>query len=304
MSLRTKGSLNGFTIRPETVYGTFATAGTSKYAGTLVSLDPGDSLNPEQDPSEDALTFSDVVFLDRTFGFTAKFRHPRTSLWYDWITYAVGALTGVQKVLPSFSARVSVGDDENLCYTGCKVNQLTISADSVGGLLSFSADVYARYLCPASATNAFVNADGTGITFVPLTKPAYPPISNNTYIQMSTDNGITWASVKNKGFTVELGTSLQREAENINSIPLSAGLDAIPQTFDGTVTFNRAQSDRSWDVLKMAGTKDLQFKVVIDGATVLMTGCYLMGDDKPSRVQSTYDESVTAVIKDITVTVV
>ncbi|MFA6803787.1 MAG: hypothetical protein WCR24_04760 [Candidatus Methanomethylophilaceae archaeon] len=303
MSVRTKGSLNGFTIRPETTYGTFATGGTSKYAGTLVSLDPGDNLNPEQDPSEDSLIFSDVVFLDREFGFTAKFRHPKSSTWYDWITYAVGALTGVQKTLPSFSARVSVGDDENLCYVGCKVNQLTISADSVGGLLNFSADIYARYLCAPSATSAFVNVDTTAITFTPLSKPAYAPITNNGYIYVSTDGGTSWTSVRNKGFTIDLGTSLQREAELVNSVPLSAGLDSIPQTFDGTVTFNRAQTDRTWDELKLAGTKDLQFRIVIDGATVLMTGCYLSGDDLPSRQQSTYDESITATIRDITVTV-
>ena len=303
MTARTKGDLRGFTIRDELTYGTFNASGTSTYGGVAQSLDPSGGKSFSDDVTDGSFKFATPVVTGLGAGFKIKFRYPVSSGWQTWVTRAIGALTGIGALrdITPFSTVFKVASDELLSWTGCKVDSLVISSSKIGDLLDFSATILARY-GTESATTAFVNADGTSYTFGEATRPSYAPISDNTPWQYSTDEGDTWQSCDHKTWELSITRGLQADAANVNGLPLDAGLSLIPTKCEVQLKFTQLSKSAIWDELKFDGPIDLQFKKVMDTKTILLTGCYLLPDNHPSRSQSPYDETIVASVQDITVT--
>lgn len=302
MSVRSKGSLCRFAVRNESTYGTFSTTNTSRYGGALSALDTTVTQTWEEDPGECTYAFSDVYNTGNDNGFKATFTHPRSSAWYNWITMAIGGLNGVgtnRDIIP-FTARIRVASDELFAFLGSKINNLTISASRVGGAVQFEADCLSQY-CSMSATDTFSSASGIEFTFAEVNKPDNPPITNNSSLYYSTDSGITWLNCDAKTWSIAISRNLLADADTINNVPLNAGKSLTPQECTMTLEFSQLSRSSIWDALKLANTTGLQFKIVIDGATVLMTGGYITGD-MPSRSQAVYDENTKITLQDISVT--
>lgn len=304
VTARTVGSLNGFTIRKEDTYGVFSTVNASSYGGSLITLDDKMSQEWEQDVSESRV-FSDVVCTSTDYGFTAEFRYPRSSSWTKWMEYALGSLSGVQDDADSFSAVFNVAKNERMAFFGCKINTLTLKADSRGKPVVFSADVLARY-CPPVTTgpDAVFSNFGTPVSFPAEDRPGFAPITFCSPIQYSTDNGATWIDAKAKDLNLTVNQNLQAEPDAVivgaNCYSLGAGLGSVPQASEIKLSFSITSQNSLWDSMKKNETKDLKFKFTLDGHTVTLTGCYLSGE-MPSRSQGVYDETITAIAQDITV---
>ncbi|MDD4221999.1 MAG: hypothetical protein PHF83_02545 [Candidatus Methanomethylophilus sp.] len=306
MAVRTKGSLCRFAVRDEATYGTFSSTNISRYAGTLTGLDTTADLTREDDPGECTYVRAGSCITGGAYGYKASFRHPAGAGWTKWLEMAVGSLTGIGTVrdITPFTTRIRAAADEVLAWCGCKVDTLEIASSAPGSLLAFSATVKAQYLCAPSASNSFVAADGTAFAMEPIDRPAGAAITDGSLLYYSTDAGTTWTSCDAKTWTLTVSRSLESDPAVIGGHSLDAGLGLIPQTCDLSLAFTQLSRSPTWDTLKLAGTEDLQFKKVVDGYTVLLTGCTLDAGDLPSRTQSTYDETVNVTASDITVTAV
>lgn len=305
-AVRTKGSLCRFAVADESVYGTFNAAAAVRYAGTLISMDTTDDASREDDPGECTYVRAGSYVTGRDFGYKAVFRHPSSSGWQNWMTMALGTLGGLGTVrdITPFTTRIRVAADEVLAWCGCKVDSLAVASKNPGSMLEFTATVKAQYLCAPSAGDAFTDASGTSFTFAPADRPDHAPITDSTSLYYSADGGTTWVSCDAKTWTVTVSRSLESDPAAVNGHALNAGLGLTPQTCDIKLMFTLLSKSSFWDTLKLIDTTELQFKKVIDGYTVLLTGCTLDAGDMPSRSQSTYDETVNVTASDISVTAV
>jgi|GEM_PF-7046466 hypothetical protein len=305
-AVRTKGSLCRFAVADESVYGTFNTAATVRYAGTLKTLDTTNDPTREDDPGECTYVRAGSYVTGRDFGYKAVFRHPSSSGWQNWMTMALGILSGLGTVrdLTPFTTRIRAAADEVLAWCGCKVDTLEIASDGPGSMLSFTATVKSQYLCAPSTDNVFTDASGTSFTFAPADRPDEAPITDSSLLYYSTDGGTTWISCDAKTWAITVSRSLESDPAVVNGHALNAGLGLTPKTCDLKLAFTFLSKSSVWDAFKLIDTTELQFKKVIDGYTVLLTGCTLDGGDMPSRSQSTYDETVNVTASDISVTAV
>lgn len=303
MSVRSKGSLCRFAVRNESTYGTFSTTNTSRYGGALSALDTTVTQSWEEDPGECTYAFSQAYNTGNDYGFKATFTHPRSSAWYNWVTMSMGGLTGIGTLrdITPFTSRVRIASDELMAFLGCKVNSLKISSTKVGGAVTFEADILSQF-CNISSTDSFTDASGTSFTFAEVDRPDYAPITDNTPLYYSVDNGVNWLNCDAKTWDLTITRNLMADADTINDKPLNAGRSLTPQECTVELSFTQLSKSNVWDLLKLADTSGLQFIKVIDGATVLLTGGYITGD-MPSRSQAAYDETTKIKMKDMAVTV-
>lgn len=287
--IRTKGSLAGFSVRPETTYGVVNGAGTDLYGGTLRTFSHTDKHDMQQDPGDGTMVFSSAYSAGEEYGFSAEFTVPSSlTTWTDWIKNSVGSLTGFSADIPSFSTVISVASDEHFLYTGCKINSLEISG-GMGEAVVFKADVIARD-CTISATRTF-----GGKTFSAVTKPAGAPITKNSHVKHGA------SSCSDKTFSFTIGRQLKAEGGLEGTRALSAGLGSVPQTAEAKLSFTVASTSSDWDILKKAGTAGATFSIVLGGKTITLTKCYFETGDIPARSQSPYDETIGIIAGDVSV---
>lgn len=303
MSVRSKGSLCRFAVRDEETYGTFSAANVSRYGGALSTLDTTATKSWEEDPGECTYAFAKAYNTGNDYGFKATFTHPRSSAWYNWVIMSMGALTGIGDIrdIVSFTSRIRIASDELMAFLGCKINTFKISSSKVGGALSFEADVLAQY-CDLSSTTSFEDALGSSFIFADVDRPDYSPITDNTSLYYSINNGVTWLNCDAKTWSITITRNLMADADTVSDRPLNAGRSLTPQECTIALEFTQLSRSSVWDSLKLTEVTDIQFKKVIDGTTVILTGGYITGD-MPSRSQATYDETTKVTMKDMTVTV-
>lgn len=297
--VRTKGDLCGLTILTESTYGVVP-SGTGSYAGTTLTFSDSDEATTEEALQCGSRARGDVFVTSVATGYSATFNHVRGQGWEDWVTRAVGALTGVQRTTPSFDTCIRVSPSETHLFTGCRVNSLGISAPSVGAKVEFSVDVMARW----HTKNPFKDSDGSTLTMSLVAIPSGVPVTYLGNWEYSL-NGTTFQRVGAKSFTLSIASNLTADpgasSTGTTAIGLEAGEGSAPQDSEITLDLTITSKDDTWDDLRLARTTGMSFRAVIDGKTVLLTGCNLhMGG--PTRSQGTYDETITVTATDIRVT--
>ena len=297
--VRTKGDLCGLTVRTESVYGEVNASGTSVYAGTTLTLSDGSEKTEEGIEQCGSRVDADTMVISTSTGYNATFNMVRNQDWEDWIERAVGGLSGVQRELPSFDTAVRVDPSTVHLWTGCRVNTLGISAASVGAKLEFSVSTMARW----HTKTPFADSDGTAITMDTVAIPTGIPITFNRPWEYSTD-GSQFHRIPAKAFSLSISNNLAADPgisdDDGTGYGLEAGEGSAAQDCTITLDLTITSKDNTWDDLRMALTKGMTFRTVIDGHTVTLTGCSL-GLAGPDRSQGQYDETIAVTALNITV---
>lgn len=286
MTARTKGDLCRFTTINETSYGVTGTV--KRHAGVLSSLETPSEETLDYDQGCGTRQWVNIVKTMESYGWNAEFRCLTGSDWTQWFTYALGSLNGtVSSSLDSFTAVFSVASDEWLQSVGCKVDTLSLSADAVGAPITFSVDTMAK-------KNTFTSSSLASLSVArPESKPIY-------YTSQWQRNG---TSIPVKSWTLTISNGLVGDPGlDSNGDGLSAGNGSIPNessniTLDLTVT----STGPTWDLLKQTGVDDDTLTISIDGHIISCTGCWLRSEF-PNREQSMYDETLSYIVKTLTVT--
>ena len=284
MTARTAGSLCGFTITNETSYG--VTGSTKKFGGVLSMLETPSDETLEYDQGCGTRAWVNIVKTMESFGWTADFTSITGTDWTDWFTYALGSLSGtISPSLSSFTALFRVASDEWMQSKGCKVDSMSVSADSFGSAVKFSVKAMAK-------RNTFTTTDMTSSA---VARPTAKPIF---YTSQWERNG---ASIPVKSWTLTIDNSLVGDPGMDNGEALAAGNNSIPygninMTLDLTVT----SIGPTWDILKQNGVDDDTLTLTLDGQVITCSGCFLK-TDFPKREQGMYDETISYIVKSITV---
>lgn len=285
MAIRTKGSLAGFTIRPETTYGTMPAVATSDwYGGTLESLDDNSAHTMIEDPGDGVMVYRDAFSSMHEAGFSATFSVVKGTPWNNWIDLVLGDTTGFKSEVKSFSAEFSVDTSEHLLFKGCKIESLEISAP-LGEIVKFKVDVLAREL-----------TIGTVRGIPKLEKPAGLPVMKTARLKYGA------VETRDKTCVLSINRGLQREAgvNTAGTIVLASGLDSVPTVAGASLSFTELSYSDAWDKIKLSGGTDKTFTFVLDGKTITCSKCYFNTDDMPSRSQTPYDETISLTVGNVT----
>lgn len=288
MSMRSKGDLCGFTIINETAYGTKGS--TKTFGGVLSSLETPSDETIEYDQACGSRQWANMVRTMENYGWKADFTMPSgtASNWTQWFTFALGALNGtISNDLDSFSALFRIASNEHMESNGCKVNSLVMSADAMGSPIKFSVDAMAK-------KNTFATGQGS-----PVTRPSTAPI---TYSTLWTRNG---TAIPAKSWSLNITNSLVGDPGiDSGGYGLAAGTGSAPGgqadiTLDLTIT----STDSTYDLLKQGNATSDTLVLTMDGYTVTCADCYLKSD-YPTRSQAPYDETLSYIVKSVTVAAV
>lgn len=296
--VRTKGDLCGLTVRSETEYGVIG-SGASEYAGTTLTLSDSGEATTEGVAQCGSRVDADTIVTSISAGYSATFNHVRGQGWEDWITRAVGALTGVQREIPSFDTAVRVDPQTVHLWTGCMVNSFGMSAASIGAKVEFSVTTVARW----HTMTPFEDSDGTELTMDTVAIPSGAPITYNGLWEYSTD-GSDFSKIPAKSFSLSISNNLVSDpgvsSEDGTGYGLDAGGGSAAQDCTITLDLTITSKDSTWDALRMALTKGMTFRITIDGKVLTLTGCTL-GLAGPDRSQGQYDETISVTALDLTV---
>lgn len=297
MTVRTRGDMCGLTVREEKVYGQVDASGTSEYAGTLQTITTNDDETTESQIVCGSVVQGEPYTVSTSTGFTATFNHKAGKPWTDWIRMALGSLAGTQNTSPSFDAEFRVGADEFHLLTGSRVDSLSIAGSEIGTALVFTVTAVSRW----HTMTPFEDSDGTGITMPPASVPAGRPLTFNNTWEYSTD-GSQFSPIKAKSFTLTINRSLQSEPgiSSEGGYQLEAGSDSAAQSSTITLELTITSVGPEWDRLRLALTKGMTFRTVLDGHTITLTGCAL-SPAGPNRTQSSYDETISVTATDMVV---
>lgn len=297
--VRTKGDLCGLTVRTEAEYGIVNASGTSAYAGTTLTLTDRSEKTEEGIEQCGSRVDADTMVISTSTGYSATFNHVRDQGWEEWIVRAIGALTGVQRELPSFDTAIRIDPSTVHLWTGCRVDTLGISAASPGAKLEFSVGTVARW----HTKTPFQDSDGDTIIMDTVPIPTGIPITFNRPWEYST-NGTTFTKIPAKAFNLSISNALASDPgisdEDGTGYGLEAGEGSAAQDCTITLDLTITSKDNTWDDLRMALTKGMTFRTVIDGHTVTLTGCSL-GLSNPDRSQGQYDETIAVTALDMSV---
>ena len=284
MTARTTGDLCGFTITNETSYGTTGT--TKKFGGVLSTLETPSEETLDYDQGCGTRQWVNIVKTMESFGWTADFTSITGTDWTDWFSYALGSLTGtISSSLTSFTALFRVASDEWMRSVGCKVDSMSVSADSFGSAVKFSVKAMAK-------RNTFTTTDQSSSAVArPTAKPIY-------YTSQWERNG---SPIPVKSWTLSIDNSLVGDPGVDNGEALAAGNGSIPSgnsniTLDLTVT----SIGPTWDLLKQSGAENDTLTLTLDGQVITCSGCFLK-TNFPKREQGMYDETISYIAKSITV---
>ena len=296
--VRTKGDLCGLTVREETTYGVIGT-GASQYAGTTLTLTDSSDATVEGIEQCGSRVDADTIVTSVSTGYSATFNMVRGQGWEDWMTRALGGLNGVQREIPSFDTAIRIDPSTVHLWTGCKVNSFGMSAASPGAKIEFSVQTMAKW----HTKTPFKDADGDTLSMDAVAIPSGVPITYNRPWEYST-NGTSFSRVPAKSFSLSISNNLSAipglTSDNGDGYGLEAGEGSDAQDCGITLDLTIVSRDNTWDDLRMALTKGMTFRTVIDGKTLTLKGCTL-GLAGPARSQGQYDETISVTALDITV---
>lgn len=298
--MRTKGDLCGLTILEESEYGVVP-SGTGVYSGTCLTLTDNCEATYEETLQCGARNRGEAFITSMSCGYTATFVVARGRGWEEWIERTVGSLSGVTRDIPSFTTVIRVSPSEVHVWTGCRVDSLTLTGSSIGDQIEFSVTVVARW----HTLTPLQDADGTEITASPVAIPAGVYVTYGGNWEYSTDGGSTYERVGAKAFTLSLSSNLASDEgasseDDEEAFGLAAGSGSAAQDSTITLDLTITSQDSTWDAIKHTVPTNLYFRAVIDGRTVILSGCNL-DIAGPTRTQETYDETVSATATDIAV---
>lgn len=285
MALRVIGDLSGMTIIEETTYGNTGT-NVAFYGGTLKTFRDESDAGTVAEVGDGTMKFGTVYNEMHTSGYTATFTVPASTGIDDWITYAIGATSGLTATQPSFETEISVASDQHYLYSGCKINNLTIRGE-FGKPIELDVEVFAKKTT-ISATRKTAKKTKSGSTLM--------------HYNALTGGG---KDIYNNTFELSINRELLREGTYVeaDTKAYASGIDSIPTAYDVDLNFSEKASSSAWDILRLDGGNDKTFAVKIGTKMLTMTGCYFVGKDSPSRTaDSEYDDSPTVKVRDISYT--
>ena len=290
MAYKVPGSLGIIEFAKETVFGTLPVAGW-RYLGCMRSLDTTDDPGAETIPSDGSRIFSDVIFTARDCKFSGEmsiFRDQPPYTWTDLLELASGSVAGssskMQDDIPSFSAVVKIAADQYMLAKGCKISELTLSAEGAGKQVRASVSVLAREITEQQVSRSALGVSGTAPS-----SPVTPPVTYTAY-PASTIPGL--AAIPSMSFSLKISNNLTAKEGFAGNDALLAGAGIVPGAVDIDFELKVMSVSKIWDTLKRGGTKGFTSSITLDGWKIDLKNAYLPGDDQPSRSHEVYDETI------------
>ena len=296
MAIKVPGSLGGLQIVEESTYGTTPTATDFTYIGYMESMQATNGNNEAEQQADGSRTFDDVVFGAQSASFTADLSLFRNATGYDW-KKIVDLAPGSSSDVPSFTSLMKIASDQYVMLKGCKVDKLTLASAGVGQKVTAKVECKAMQLLPGQSSKA-----GFGTLGDENDGPAKNAIIYNAYPTTSLSGEA--ATVPSSKFSITIGNGLVEKEGIVSGTALSAGQGLVPDKTDISIEYTIMSVSKVWDNLKVGKTKGFTVTQVIGGYSFVFTGCYLPGDDLPSRSQSTYDETIRIKASGVTITAV
>lgn len=286
MGIKTPGSLGGLQYLQESAYGTTPTGVDFGYFGFMNSMQETGNGNEEEQIADGSRIFGSVLHRMRSAGFDATvslFRDQGTWTWKDLIAFAYSPTQDLR----SFSALMKIDYNEYVMFTGCKVDQLVLSAESVGSKVLAKVSAKAlEHLTHQSSKAGFGSSLGNENTGpspkIPIIYDAYP--------QMTVEG--TTSQIWAKSFSISIGNALEEKEGIVSGKALAAGNGLVPGLCNVELEYTLLSKNADWDNLKLAGTDGITIVQTIGAHTLTFSNCYIVTDDHPSRTQSSYDETV------------
>ncbi|MDY0237190.1 MAG: hypothetical protein RBR71_14290 [Gudongella sp.] len=294
MAIKVPGSLGGLQIAEESTYGV-SPATDFDYIGFMRTMNATNGFDPEELQADGKRGYAAVNFGAQTAGITADMSIFRRSGSYDWrraLQLAMGASTGSTDDIASFTTLMRIARDQYVLAKGCKMDKLTLSSEGVGQQIRAKAEIKCMKLLPEQSSKA-----GFGTLGDEATVPEMLPMTYNAYPTSTIPGASTIPSSK---FTLTISNGLKAKEGIVDGVPLAAGSGLVPDKCEISLELTVMSSSSFWDNMKLAKTSGFSVSLIIDGVTITLQGCYLPGDDLPSRSQSEYDETITIKANDLT----
>jgi len=296
MAIKVPGSLGGLQIVEESTYGVTPTDVDFTYLGFMETMQATNNNNEAEQQADGSRTYDDVVFGAQSASLSADLSLFRNAEGYDW-KKVVDLTLGTDDDVPSFTSLMKVASDQYVMMKGCKMDRLTLASAGVGQKVTAKTEIKAMQLLPEKSSKA-----GFGTLGDEDEGPAKNAIIYNAYPTTSlTGEASTIPSSK---FSISIGNSLTEKEGIVGGVALAAGQGLVPDKTEIAIEYTIMSVSRVWDDLKVGKTKDFIVTQVIGGYRFVFRGCYLPGNDLPSRSQSTYDETITIKASSVTVTAV
>ena len=303
MAIKTAGSLKALEYVVESDFGTLPETAFS-YGGRLVTLNPTAGYEIETVVADGSRNVDLITWGKQTVGLSAEMGMYKDSgdyAWTQWLELALGDSdsSAERGDIDSFEVYVEAASDQHYLYHGCKIDTLTISAESVGGQATATVDAVCMY-AEMAATRAELASN------TEATEPSLNPVTHNSYPKATMSDGETSYDVPAMSYTYTIANALTSKegivtvGDSDEGLALAAGSAIIPDgELEITAEYTVVSDSLTWDRLKNAMTEDVTIEHTIGGHTLKLTGCWMPGDDLPSRSQSVYDETVTFKAKNI-----
>jgi len=286
MGIKTPGSLGGLQYLQESAYGTTPTGVDFGYFGFMNNMQETGNGSEEELIADGSRIFGSVLHRVRSAGFDATvslFRDQGTWTWKDILTFAYSPTQDLR----SFSALMKIDYNEYVMFTGCKMDKLVLSAESVGSKVLAKVSAKAlEHLTHQSSKAGFGpslgNENAGPSPKVPVIYDAYPQMT------VGGNTAQIWA----KSFSISIGNSLEEKEGIVSNKALAAGNGLLPGLCNVELEYTLLSKNADWDNLKLAGTDGITIVQTIGAHTLTFSNCYIVTDDHPSRAQSSYDETV------------
>jgi len=286
MGIKTPGSLGGLQYLLEQTYGTTPTGVGFGYFGFMNSMQETGNGNEEELIADGSRIFDSVIHRMRSAGFDATvnlFRDQGTWTWKDILGFAYSPTQDP----PSFSALMKIDYNEYVMFTGCKMDKLVLSAESVGSKVLAKASVKALEHLTHQTSKAGYGASLGNENPGPSPKT---PVIYDAYPQMTV--GGTTSQIWARSFSISISNALEEKEGIVSNKALAAGNGLLPGMCNVELEYSLLSKNADWDNRKLAGTDGITIVQVIGGHTLTFSNCYIVTDDHPSRSQSSYDETV------------
>ncbi len=305
MAVYTAGELKDFAYVPESTYGTTPTTALT-WGGKPRRIKSNNSYNVNFEPGASSRSFTDVTRGPEDAGFEIEYLARLVSGGYNWRNfaayYAFGSTTALTDHLGSFTAQIkkTVGASNYYnFYSGCKINKLTISCDAPGKPVVFTADVWARHLCPdtdktmSELQSMTVGADPSAISTAILTWAGVQ--------QINIGGAANWYP---KSWSVTIDNHLEREYGNV------VGADS--NKYHVTYALNEGIRDIIYEATlwsqnetytnaKINNTAVTSVTVPLDVYTLTLSTGYFEANDLPELKHDLMDETVKIRFKSLSV---
>jgi len=319
MAIKTPGQLGSILYARESTYGVTPTFASSEVGfrtfGRMRTLDTTDDPGADTIQSDGFRTLSHVIFTQRECGFSAELslvdnNAGGVSSAVHLLSMALGGYVDEieinnQNDLPSFSAVIRIASDQWFLAKGCKIDNLTFSADGVGKQIRAKIDVICRDMSEQKESRAALGFTGMPGTAAdggpPATYKQYPRV-------LGLPDMPVWMDVPASSFELKISNNLTtKEGFDVNPTTgatgpaLKAGSGIVPGNIGMELSLSVMSTSKFWDTLKRNGTSPFIAELSLSKTVLELRGCYLPGNDQPSRSHDVYDESITIIARDVSV---